>query len=323
MTSYLLRLLCLCLASFFLLHLGLGVLVRLMAPSVTRAALRLEPRVAANLLFALRLLPAAAALVVVACLCAPSYLWLEPAASEEEVGAACLVAAFLGLAVLGEGVLRGYRAYRRSRRHIERWERNAYRARVPGIQTPVWIVKQDAALVALTGIRQPRVLVSEPVAAALSTEQFDAVLRHEEAHRTSGDNCKRLLMAATPGLLPFAGGLGAVEHAWAAAAEFAADDRVAHGSRRRALALASALVQVARLNSAAAPPLAASLLADGAELFARVERLLHPPTRVAPAPQSPILKAAASVTLAAGMAGVLLQPAMFHSVHELLENLIR
>jgi len=132
-----------------------------------------------------------------------------------------------------------------------------------------------------------------------------------------------LLMAAAPAMLPLVGGFETLERAWASATEWAADDRVAQRSRRRALALASALVQVARLNSAAAPPLIASLFADGAELSARIERLLHPPLRVARAPQSPILKAAASVTLVAAMAGVMLQPAMFHSVHELLENLIR
>ena len=323
MTSYLLRLLCLCLASFFLVHLAFGLLVRLVATSVRRAALRMEARTAANLLFALRSLPAATAFVVVTCLCAPSYLWLEPAASDEEVGLGCLLAAVLGLAVLGEAVVRGYRAYRRSRRQIDRWERNGYPAERPATRTPVWLVNEDSALVALTGILRPRVLVSEPVIAALSTEQLDAVLQHEEAHRASGDNLKRLLMAAAPATLPLVGGFETLERAWASATEWAADDRVAQRSRRRALALASALVQVARLNSAAAPPLIASLFADGAELSARIERLLHPPLRVARAPQSPILKAAASVTLVAAMAGVMLQPAMFHSVHELLENLIR
>jgi hypothetical protein len=329
---YLMRLWCLCLASFFLLHLALGLLVSLTAPWVIPTALRMDARLAARLLLALRLLPSGLAALVVAGICAPSYLWLEPDASAEEVGWGCLAAAALGLTVLGVSVARGLGAYRRSRHYIRQCERLGRKTH-PGRQPmPEFVVTGQAPLVALTGIFRQRVMISQLVKRALSPEQLAAVLRHERAHGMSRDNLKRLSILLSPGLLPFFRGFGGLERAWAVAAEWAADDRATQGNRRRALSLASALVQVARLHAAqpasqpasqVAPLLATSLLADGAGLGARVDRLLRPAPRRQEIQSSPILKATAALTLAAGMAGMMLQPAILHSVHELLEELIR
>src|ERR1022692_901964 len=99
MVPYLLRLLCLCLAAFFVVHCVVGLAVAVGGPAALRAARRMRPRLAANFLLALRLLPAALALFVVAALCVPSYLWLEPEISAEEVGAGCLAAAVLAAAL--------------------------------------------------------------------------------------------------------------------------------------------------------------------------------------------------------------------------------
>jgi hypothetical protein len=321
---YLIRLWCLCLASFFLLHLALGLLVSLIAPWAIRTASRMEARRSARLLLSLRLLPAGFAALVVAGICAPSYLWLEPAGGTEDVGWGCLLPALFALAVLGESLARAFRAYRRSTLYIRQCERRGRKTLLGAARMPVWVIDEVAPLVAVTGILRPRLLMSQPVMRALSPEQLAAVLRHERAHRTSRDNLKRLLILLSPGLVPFYRGFGALDRAWALAAEWAADDRATAGNRRRALSLASALVRVARLRvPEASPLLGTSLLADGAELSSRVDRLLHPAPRRRETPSNPILRAAASLTLAAGMAGIMLQPAMFHSVHELLEDLIR
>src|SRR5437660_11268994 len=93
--SYALRLVCLSLAVFLFVHTVVGLLVALIAPAVVRAAERLRPRNATRLLFALRMLPSAAALFVVAVFCIPSYLWLEPEANAEEIGWLCLAAAIV------------------------------------------------------------------------------------------------------------------------------------------------------------------------------------------------------------------------------------
>jgi hypothetical protein len=334
--SYLMRLLCLCLASFFLLHLALGLLVSLTASWLIRTALRMEARLAARLLLALRLLPAGLAALVVVGICMPSYLWLEPGASAEQVGWACLAAALLGLTVLGVSGARTWGAYHRSRRYIRQCESRGRKIRLGAEPMPVFVVTGVDPLVALTGVFRQRLMISQLVKRTLSPQQLTAVLRHERAHGMSRDNLKRLAILLSPGLLPFFRGFGGMERAWAVAAEWAADDRATAGNRRRALSLASALVSVARLHEAQlswhrSPPiptlLATSLLADCAGLGARVDRLFrpvpYPSLRRAEIRSSAILKAAAGLTLAAGAASMMLLPAILHAVHELLEDLIR
>ncbi|MGH9743439.1 MAG: hypothetical protein ACRD51_13925, partial [Candidatus Acidiferrum sp.] len=83
---YLLRLLCLCFASFFVLNAVAGVLVRVFSKFAIRGAESKTPRAAARFLLALRLLPFSLAAVFVLGLCVPSYLWLEPAGTSERVG---------------------------------------------------------------------------------------------------------------------------------------------------------------------------------------------------------------------------------------------
>jgi hypothetical protein len=72
-------------------------------------------------------------------------------------------------------------------------------------------------------------------------------------------------------------------------------------------------------------PLVASLLADGRDLSARVDRLLS--LSIAPQPKGgsrmPFLAAGATVMLAVGLMAAAMESATFHSVHELLEHLVR
>jgi beta-lactamase regulating signal transducer with metallopeptidase domain len=166
-------------------------------------------------------------------------------------------------------------------------------------------------------------VISRGVVAALSTEQLSAVVRHERAHGASRDNLKRLLLLLAPGILPFASGFRNLERAWAKISEWAADDRAAAGKTRRSLSLAAALVRVARLGSAA-PALATSLMADGADLSERVDRLLRPVRRTARrGHREPILTASAGLLLTGALIAVMAHPVTLHSAHECLEFLIQ
>jgi hypothetical protein len=319
--TYRLRLVCLCLACFFLFHVAVGLLVSLTASWAIRRASRMDAPAAARFLLALRLLPAGAATIVVAGICAPSYLWLEPEASAEEVGLACVAAALLGLIVLAFSLARGLRASRRSLQFIRQCQRVGRQTNLSGPPEPVWIVNGSAPLLALTGIVRPRLVISQPVVSALSSSQLAAVLRHEHAHRLSHDNLKRLIILLSPGLFPFFRGFDKLERAWARFTEWAADDRAVDGDGRRSLSLATALVRVARLGAGApAPLLAASLLADSQDLSARVHRLLRP--RAQSRPRNPHLATAAVLAFAALLAAVFLNPATLPAVHQLLERLI-
>lgn len=290
--DYLLRLILLCLASFYLLHLVLALAVRCATPSILRAASRSLPRTASDLLLAVRLAPSAIALSCVLALGLPSYLRFEPVHTGEKTGLLLWTLAVLGCGVWMQGLLRAIRAVRASR-------------------------SQDGPVLRLTGILKPRVVVSEGVRAALSEEQWLTVLRHEQAHLLSGDNAKRLLMMLAPGLVPFHRGWQPIEQAWAEAAERAADAAAVDGDQNRALVLAEALVQVARLGlDHDTVELASPFVSNPASLRARVQSLIDGPPRAA---------RRSSILPVSGLAlAVLLSVAQIwlRDVHVLLELLV-
>ena len=320
---YLLRLLCISLASFFLVHLALGLLVSLAAPAAVRVADRMRARQAERFLLALRLLPAGAALATVAGLCVPSYLLLEPAATSEEVGLSCLGAALLCLACWGFALARSWRATSRSLGYIRYCRMVGRRTRLGAEGSPAWVVDGPAPFLALAGIVRPRLMVSSDVVAALSAEQLAVALRHEQAHQMSRDNLKRLLVLLAPDVLPFWRAFDILERGWARFTEWAADDDAVGGDASRSVSLAAALVRVARLGACPqTAPLVTSLLADNDDLAARVERLLRESPGKAAERGRPLL--AWGTTLAAvGLFAGMLQPATMYSVHRLLEHLTR
>jgi len=319
---YSLRLLVLCLASFFLVHLALGALTLLLTPVAVAVSERLRPRSAARFLLGLRLFPATFALAAVAGVCAPSYLLLEPRATDEPMGLACIAAAALGAAIWAFSFVRAIRAGVRSVAHSGECRRAAHAASIEG--QGAWVLDAASPVVMLSGIFQPRLVISRAVVSALSPDQLAAVLRHENAHRRSHDNLKRLLVLLAPGLLPFACGFAGLERAWARVTEWAADDHAAAGDQNRSLTLAAALVRVARLGSAPIPPpLANSLMAGAHDLTTRVDRLLD----CTPAPKTTraagLLTASASLLVLGSLIVLIAQPATLYAVHEALERLIR
>jgi beta-lactamase regulating signal transducer with metallopeptidase domain len=321
---YLARLVCLCLASLFLVHAVLGLLISALTPWAVKLAHRLQPVHGARLLLAVRLIPATFALFVVAALCTPSYLYLEPKDGAEEMGVACLTAALLGLAICAVSSYRSATAMARSLRHLRDCRMRGREMRLPGERKAAWVIEDSAPCVMLAGVLRPRMVISSGVVSALTAPQLSAVIRHEQAHGISHDNLKRLLVMLAPGMLPFTHGFRDLERAWAQLSEWAADDRAAAGKARRSLSLAAALVRVARLGSvAAAPALATSLISEGAELSQRVDRLLHPTRRTAWGRKSePVLMASAGLLLAGATIAAVANPATLHAAHECLEFLI-
>lgn len=319
---YLLRLLCICLASFFLIHLAVGLVVWLLTPVVLRVAERLRPRQAARCLLALRMSPAALAAAAVAGLCVPSYLWLEPAATSEEVGTACLAAALFCVACWAPALARSWRAASRTLGYI-RYCRMVGRQTCLGAEaSTAWVVEGPAPFLVLAGIIHPRLMVSSDVVAALSAEQLAVALRHEHAHRVSRDNLKRLLVLLTPDILPFWSTFERLEHGWNRFTEWAADDHAVAGDSDRSLSLAAALVRVARMGACPqTAPLVTSLLADNDDLAARVDRLLQEAPGGVEERTRPVLAIGAGIAACAGIVGAMLHPATLYSVHDLLEHL--
>ena len=261
---YLVRLLLLSSASFFLVQLIVGTLIAFLAPAAIRRAGSMRPQPAARFLLTLRLLPAALSALIVAALCVPSYLRFEPRITEEKAGLLCLAAAILGAVFCALAISRTVAALVRSARYLRACD--GRKSCIAG--ETVWIVKQSSGL-ALAGILHPRLLLSEAAMRQLTREQLIVALSHERAHRASRDNLKRLLLLLAPA------GLHSLEQAWAKYAEWAADDRAAQAESDRS-ALAEALVRVARLQAGISmPSLVTSLVEADEDLSARVHRLLN------------------------------------------------
>jgi len=317
-SPYALRLACLSLACFFLLNLTVGLGVAAASHPILRIASRRSPRDAARILLWMRLFPSALAISIVALLCVPSYLYLEPHFDTESIGVLCGLAAILGAALLCAAVVRTMLAIVRSTRMLRHWKRTASPLRIAGatcLQVPA-----GRPVIALAGLFRSRLLVSSDILETLAVDELELAISHERAHAASADNWKRLLFALAPDAAPFLKIYGSMERGWAKFTEWAADEAAAQGDLRRSLSLAAALVRVARMTSGPELPAAMSpLVADRAGLAERVERLLSPVAVPMRKSSALLLTAVASTT---AIVAALCQPAMLSSVHEILEHLI-
>ena len=321
---YLSRLLCLGLAALFLVHLAAALIVALFTPLAIRVAQKLTAGRAARLFLTLRLMPFGLAALTVLGLCVPSYLWFEPEGINESVGYACLFLAILGVLLCGIVVVRGVRAAVSSFRFARSCRRSGYETHLiaAGDNPPAVVLEGSRPVLALAGIVRPRLVISEAVVRALSEEELSIALRHEHAHQISRDNLKRLCIFLAPGILPLLNGLRELERSWISFAEYAADEAAVAGDARSSLALASALVHVARLGRVAPSPTAISFLEEVSDLSARVDRLLTDSPSPEFAPHRSWLKVVFILSLASCMAPMFFSTPIFQVVQSILERLI-
>jgi Zn-dependent protease with chaperone function len=292
-------------ACFCLIYTSMGLAVLLFTPRALKRAERLSARSAARFLFALRAMPFSLAVLVGIGICLPSYLWFEPESVEEHVSGACILLTCAGALELGIAVARSARAALRSLRFFRDCRQSGRN------RNELLVIESAQPFLALAGVLRPRVVVSQGILRLLSAEELSVVLQHEDAHRSSRDNFKRLLAALNP-VVP------ALERGWMRSAEYAADERAVAGDSRRALALASALVRVARFGQQPAMSSAISFLGDPDDLPARVERLLAPP--VPPVRDGMPWQ---SALVAAGVAVLALNAITLRLVQSALESLVR
>jgi beta-lactamase regulating signal transducer with metallopeptidase domain len=322
-TSYFLRFICICLASFFVIHLIAGSVVSVAAPAIIRWMQRISPRRAVSFLLAARFLSVGVSFILVGLLCAPSYLLLESKEpSEEGLSLLCVVAAVLCLLVWAISIRRGLSAAIRSLRYDRQCVAAGRATRFKEETLPALLIEESAPVIAMSGVFHPRLVVSRRIAEELAPEQLAVALRHERAHYQSRDNLKRLLMFLSPGLFPFFRGFNDLEFAWCRLAEWAADDVAVAGDPDRSVALASAMIHVARMGSTVPPPaLFTSLVPERAELAARVDRLLASPSAT-PERRISFLVIPSAFAGAALILALLSYPvAILRSVHSLLESL--
>jgi beta-lactamase regulating signal transducer with metallopeptidase domain len=321
---YTMRLLCLCGASFFMIHMALALAARMSAGTAVRWAEHMKPSTASRFLFVLRMAPLALTLTAVLAFCIPSYLWLEPEITGERVGFTCVALAILGAALWISALRRVVGAVRGTNRYLHECERHGRKITVPGDGARALLLKDQNPVLAVAGVFRPQLLISRRVLQGLSAEQREAAIRHEHAHLSSGDNLKRLLILMAPDAIPFGGAFRHLERSWSRFTEWAADDQATGGDPQQALTLASALVRVAKMGSGRRPTyLSCSLVGGTKDLSDRVERLLRPQ----PKPDKPIkelisLMTGAGSLVAGAVAVMIIWPGSLAVVHQALERLI-
>lgn len=239
---------------FLLLYWLLSLLVEMVWRPLR--PLHVAQRSVATILFALRILPLVASLLVTFALVLPSFQ-LEPLPVQERMGGLPLALAVCAILTIAWGVFGAIAAQSRATRAVNYWLEGARPLEVDAGSAAAFQCQHESPPLLMVGVRHPRILVSESTVALLSPGELRMALRHEHEHMKSRDNLKRLILTFCP--FP---GMANLERAWLQAAELAADD-AAVSNQRDALDLAGALVKVSRLLPIKAAPACGTAFAAG------------------------------------------------------------
>lgn len=265
-------------------------------------------------LLTLRLIPVVGGALVVLGVVLPAFLRYEPHRKHEEAGPLVIILAAFALVTLGHGIWRAWRAcaaaraLRKSCGPVKRW--------MVANGQPVQVVEVSEPIVAVIGGWRSHIIAAERVVSACSQEELQQVLAHEAAHVAAGDNLKQLLLLASPDALAWTSLGATLARRWRIAAEYQADQRAAGDDARRRVALAAALIKVARLVASVqrpSPVLSIPVAVDDVE--GRVRRLLAPPD---PLPT----RALKYVGVCALLAPLVALP-LYAWIHLLVEALVR
>ena len=200
-------------------------------------------------LLALRLLPSAGGLFLTLAVVLPAFLSNEPNRAAEPVGPLLVGLAVFALVAVGDGIRRGWRAWAAAAALLRECGPADRRCLMAGLK--IDIVDVPEPMVAVVGAWRPRVVAAKRVLAACSREEFRQVIGHEAAHIAAHDNLKLLLLLASPDALAWMPAGEALTGRWRAAAELEADALATGPDRCKRVALASALIKVARLSAGA------------------------------------------------------------------------
>jgi hypothetical protein len=254
---------------------GLTSLLLSILVAVTWRASLDRMRWTSNDFLAMRLLPTGGAALVTLSVVLPAFVIYEPAHEFEEVGPFLVALVLLALVTAGAAVVRGWRACLAGRALLrncgpsDRWS--------SGDGQKVDLIDIPEPIVAAVGAWRPRIVAAKYVFGACSPEEFREVVAHEAAHVSTRDNLKLFLFVISPDALAWLPGGATLTASWRAAAEFEADEHATGSNPRKRVALASALIKVARLSTGTRSPLpvlSMPVVLDDVE--GRVRQLLSP-----------------------------------------------
>jgi Zn-dependent protease with chaperone function len=282
---------------------------------LARRAGRYSPAARARLLFRLRVLPSAAAVVTGFGVTLPVFLSFEKFDTRETIPFTLTAAGIAGLVLMGRGVRRAAAAWRSTRAVARGWQQHGRPIHTIDAPIPAYAIEDRFPIVAVIGIARPMLFIADRVLRECTRAEVLAMVAHECAHLTARDNLRRFVMRACPDVF---GGAGALERAWIAATEEAAD-QAASLTTGSPLDLAQSLVRVARLAPMRAPELASAFYTGGS-VEERVRRLLDPPVERTATPRPGRDNFCAALLIGIAVAGsVAAAPAL----HQLMERAIR
>jgi Zn-dependent protease with chaperone function len=262
------------LACFLLAHSAFALL----AIAVVRQVRNLEmpPRQASFTFFALRTLPAFAALLLVGVIAIPAFLRFEPAAADEEFTIGLLALAALAAVTLAGVALRTILMLVRTRQIVRKWARNATAIDLAGVPLNAFRLEQAKPQMAIVGLFRPRLFISSGALELLDAEELQAAIAHEAAHHRAGDLWRQLTVRSLPDVLPGTRFFSECERQFFRNVEESADEEGAQLSGH-AVELASALVKFGKHASPEPAPFGAYLVPQGHEgdLASRITRLLR------------------------------------------------
>jgi len=269
--TYMVRGAAVSLGIFFLTYCALSGSVALGWNAIRTRAASLR----ASQLFALRMLPFAAALGIVFLLAIPSFIYLEPDVDTETLGLWGATAALGGFAVILFGIVNTIPAWLRTSRFVAGCARDSSRLNIDS-STEAIEVGSEAPGLLVAGVFRPKILISKKAGELLDAGEFKAAIRHELFHVQHHDNLKKLLLRFCA--FPF---MGPLDRHWTHVAEIEADDAAASDAQT-AVDLASALIKMAReMSRVPTTIILMALLSNQADILAnRVERLLNWQPRV-------------------------------------------
>lgn len=269
----------------------------------------------ARALLGVRLLPALVSAALVLTVILPAFLLYEPRHAHDRPGPLLVICALLAVLVFADGARRGFSAWRATRELVH--DSRPLASGVAVGDAEVTLVDIEEPLVGVVGGWRQRIIAAPSVSAACDQEEFRQVLAHEAAHMRARDNLKLLMLLTMPDALAWLPAGRALTAHWRAAAELEADERASGADPRKRLALASALIKVARLSIASGRPRVTprmSLQVSGLEH--RVRRLLASP--------APVMSRAfpGRRLLTCALLVPLLAVPLYASVHRLIEVLV-
>ena len=263
---------------------------------------------------AVRLLPAGGAALITLTVILPSFVIYEPDGLAEHVGPLLIALVILALISVSAGLLRGGCAVWAARTLLRKCAPAGHWRAEDGQR--VDLIDTAEPIVAVVGGWRPQIVAARHVFSTCSSEEFRQVIAHEAAHVSSRDNLKLLLFLISPDALAWLPSGAALAAHWRAAAEFDADECATGCDPRKRVALASALIKVARLSTGVhRPPPALSMPVGLDDMEGRVRQLISPSPRTAPTSTVKNLLACASMVPLVAMP-------LYGLVHQFIEALV-